>query len=325
MTYRVNEFNFIQSIQQNSYRQSTLEKGIGDDAAVFYQPSKKIVAAVDTFVENVHFSRKTMTPFQAGYRSLAANLSDIAAMGATPAFVLTSIVIPKTWDIKDVQQTFNGIKCLAKQYQVDLIGGDTVSGQELSITITIIGYVKENKVRYRSLAKPRDVVFVTGTVGDSQAGLHILTHPNEYTNKSFFIQRHQKPQPRVEFAQNLTHIKRVCLNDVSDGIGNETIEIAEASNVQMLIHENLIPTSKDFAQFDVKLQRHWKLFGGEDFELLGTVSPKDWPKIKRVAERLNLRVTQIGEVLNKKGGKAYVKRGNDNIELLRKDGYRHLK
>src|SRR5690625_3253316 len=165
----MDEFSFIDSIKQPYYHQSGLIKGIGDDAAVFRQRSQDIVTAVDTFVDGVHFSRRTMLPYHIGYRALAANISDMAAMGATPSFYLVSITIPKTWESNELREIFEGMKLLAKKYQMDLIGGDTVSGGELVISITVIGYVNEKRARYRNLAKNGDTVFVTGTVGDSQA------------------------------------------------------------------------------------------------------------------------------------------------------------
>src|SRR5690625_2905826 len=127
----MDEFSFINSIQQHTYKQSSVLKGIGDDAAVFRQTAKDVVTAVDTFVEDVHFSRKTMNSFHIGYRALAANISDLAAMGALPAFYLVSIVIPTTWSMREINQIFSGMKELASTYQLDLIGGDTVSGKEL--------------------------------------------------------------------------------------------------------------------------------------------------------------------------------------------------
>src|SRR5699024_11560076 len=113
--------------------------------AVFRQPSEDIVTAVDTFVEDIHFTRKTMDPFHVGYRALAANISDLAAMGASPAFYLVSIVIPKNWPTEEIEQIFFGMKDLDGLYTLELVGGDTVSGKELTISITVIGYVIRNK------------------------------------------------------------------------------------------------------------------------------------------------------------------------------------
>src|SRR5690625_7251809 len=157
--------SFINLIKQSTYRQSGLIKGIGDDAAVFRHTANDIVSAVDVFVENIHFSRETMTPFHIGYRALAANLSDMAAMGATPTYYLVGAVVPKNWSSGELHEIFKGMRHLADKYAVDLIGGDTVSGSELTFSITVFGKVRKDKARYRSAARRGDIVFVSGTLG----------------------------------------------------------------------------------------------------------------------------------------------------------------
>src|SRR5690625_4792534 len=169
----MDEFQFIDSIKPKSYTQHSIEKGIGDDAAVFRSMTYDTVTAVDTFVEDIHFSKKTMKFYHIGYRALAANISDMAAMGAEPKFYLVSITIPPGTSSKELQQMYSGMKEIATDYKMDLIGGDTVSGKQLVVCITIIGFVSRGKARYRSHASVGDIVFVTGTLGDSQAGLHI--------------------------------------------------------------------------------------------------------------------------------------------------------
>src|SRR5699024_10967921 len=289
--------SFIDLIKQSTYRQSGLIKGIGDDAAVFRHTANDIVSAVDVFVENIHFSRETMTPFHIGYRALAANLSDMAAMGATPTYILAAIVVPKGWHSNELEDIFNGMKWLADKHHVDLIGGDTVSGSELTISITVIGTVQTDHARYRSAARSGDVVFVTGTLGDSQAGYHILTSGKKYKDEAYFVKRHQMPTPRIEFAKGLQHINRLSLNDISDGLANEAREIAEASQVTINLLEDAIPISPSFSQFPSILQHQWKLLGGEDFELLGTVSKDDWPLVKETALKTNTLISRIGNVV----------------------------
>ncbi|GAB3047006.1 thiamine-phosphate kinase [Virgibacillus ainsalahensis] len=321
----MDEFSFIDSIKQQIYEQNTLIKGIGDDAAVFRQQTKDIVTAVDTFVEGVHFSKDTMEPIHAGYRGLAANISDLTAMGATPAFYLVSIVIPKSWTMDELEGIFFGMKELAQKYNMDLIGGDTVSGAELSLSITVIGYVNQGKARYRSEAQPGDVIFATGTLGDSQAGFHILTNPGDYLYERYYIRRHQMPSPRVEFAKELGNIPRVALNDISDGIANEAAEIAEASQVNLILNEDRIPISQGYTQFPKDLQHKWKFYGGEDFELLGTVSEDNWMKVKEIANGTNTQVTRIGYVTaDDTYGKVFLEEHNRKFQLYKK-GYTHLK
>ncbi|BAC12600.1 thiamine monophosphate kinase [Oceanobacillus iheyensis HTE831] len=322
----MDEFSFIDSIKPTYYRQPSLLKGIGDDAAVF-RSSKDIVTAVDTFVEDVHFSRSTMEPYHIGYRALGANISDLAAMGASPSFYLVSIVIPKNWTQAELSQIYSGMDDLASKYHMDIIGGDTVSGKQLTISITVIGYTITNKARYRQHAKEGDIVFVTGTLGDSLAGFHILTSDNEnnrYVDQDFYIHRHRKPEPRVAFAQALESLDRVSLNDVSDGIANEASEIAEASNVSIVLRENDIPVAPSFYQFTYEQQYQWKLSGGEDFELLGTVAKGDWAVVNEAAEKTNTQLTVIGSVVEEEKHPVYIE-DNAMRKVLKKSGYTHLK
>ena len=322
----MNEFSFINNIKQKTYNQATLQKGIGDDAAVFQSTGQDVVTAVDVFVENIHFSRQTMEPFHIGYKALAANLSDLAAMGATPSFYLVSIVIPKTWSEVELLEIFSGMQTLAKYFKVDLIGGDTVSGNELTISITIIGHVKKGKARYRRAAKPGDIVFVTGTLGDSRAGLHILQSGQQYIEEQYFTHRHQLPEPRIHFSSALGKIPRLSLNDISDGLANEASEIAEASQVTIHLFDEKIPVHPSFHQFDQEDQQRWKYFGGEDFELLGTVSEENWLSVKKTAERTNIEITKIGYVSSGKenSGNVYVHKESNDIYHLPKKGYIHL-
>ncbi|CDQ41452.1 MULTISPECIES: thiamine-phosphate kinase [Virgibacillus] len=321
----MDEFSFIKSIKQQFYRQSTLVKGIGDDAAVFRQPFSDIVTSVDTFVENIHFRKDTMKPFHVGYRALTANISDIAAMGATPAFYLVSIVIPTTWCDAEIDDVFRGMHTLASNYKMDLIGGDTVSGSELTISITVIGYARKGSICYRHNARDGDIVFATGTLGDSQAGYYILTNPGDYMDADYYIRSHQMPEPQVNFASYFHHFSRVAINDISDGIGNEAAEICAESNVSMILEDEQIPISDNYHQFLPELQYKWKYFGGEDFQLLGTISANDWPKLKKVADSIHIRLTRIGRVFTEDNQHNVYLKKNGRKYLLPKKGYTHLK
>jgi len=322
----VDEFSLINAISQHYYKQSSLLKGIGDDAAVFRQTVKDIVTSVDTFVEGVHFSKQTMSPFYIGYRSLAANISDVAAMGASPAMYLVSIVIPTTWKENDIRDIFKGMHQLANCYGLDLVGGDTVSGENLVISVTVIGYVPKGKARYRHSAKRGDIVFVTGTLGDSQAGLHLLLTDKHVKDKDFFIKRHQMPQPKIDFAKGIQSLARVTLNDISDGLANEAIEIAEASQVNITLIDQYIPFSDALSQFSSSLRRKWVYYGGEDFELLGTVAPRDWNHVKSIAKKTGTSITQIGYVEKQSTcvGQVFLKTNQQKWRLY-KEGYIHLK
>ncbi|GIO25044.1 thiamine-phosphate kinase [Oceanobacillus sp. J11TS1] len=319
----MDEFSFINAIKPKAYKQPSLIKGIGDDAAVLRSTSD-IVTTVDTFVENIHFSLETMEPFHIGYRVLAANISDLAAMGAEPAFYLVSMCIPKKWKQESLEEIYQGMNELASLYRMDLIGGDTVSSDRLMISITAMGYVPKDKARYRSHAKPGDIVFATGTLGDSRAGLEILLQGQEYKDKNYYIERHRLPKPRVALALGLRDIDRVALNDISDGISNEANEIAEASRVELTIIEERIPVSKNFDQFSEKQQYDWKVSGGEDFELLGTVSEQGWKKVQAVAAETDTPVQQIGYVHEAAKPSVLIQSAGETKQLT-KSGYTHLK
>ena len=322
----VDEFDFINKIKQNTYHQSGLIKGVGDDAAVFRQTSEDIVTAVDMFVEGVHFSKKTMDAHHIGYKVLAVNVSDIAAMGATPRYYLVSIACPDSYSHTYYEQIFRGMRDFASTYKMDLIGGDTVSGKELAISVTVIGTVHAGKERYRDQAAPGDIVFVTGTLGDSQAGFYILMNQLDGRDMDYFIKKHQLPEPRVHFVKSIKNIKRLVLNDISDGLASETNEIAESSNVSIKLINAYLPVSQHYNQFPYHLQRKWMLYGGEDFELVGTVSKDDWEKVKIAGTETNTKVTKIGNVTNQKvaGGNVVLVENNKVVPLY-KEGYRHLK
>ena len=319
----MDEFKLINKIKQTYYRNASLIKGIGDDAAVFKQTNQSILTAVDTFVENIHFIKdKTMSTKQLGYRCLAVNISDLAAMGAVPRFYLVSVVIPPNWEELDVLSVFDGLSQLAKKHQMDLIGGDTVSGDTFVLSVTVIGYADEEKVRYRSDAKVDDIVFVTGTLGDAGIGLDILLNDLKINNQSYFINRHQVPEPRVTFTQLLNKIDRLSLNDISDGLSSELNEIAKASNISIMINDKDIPVNKELKKLSDNQQIKYKYSSGEDFELVGTTSKKNWNQIKQAAKKAGILVTKIGQVVTSTNEQVFVDNYN---QILKSNGYIHLK
>lgn len=321
----MDEFSFIDTIKQKYYRQPALIKGVGDDAAVFRENNKDVVTSVDTFVEGIHFTSETMKPFYKGYRALAANISDLAAMGAVPAFYLASIVVPDTWSSHELKEVYRGMREIGQHFKMDMIGGDTVSGREFSLSITVIGFTERDKARYRHTSQDGDVVFVTGTLGCSQAGFHILINPGNYQDKAYFINRHRMPFPRVEFAAALADVPRVTLNDISDGIANEAAEIAEASQVVITLQDEWTPVAVHYGQFSPELQHHWKLYGGEDFELVGTIAEANWPAVEQIAAGTNTKISRIGYVSTANAyGKVFLEKDGQRTPLHKK-GYTHLK
>lgn len=323
------EFSFINSITPKKHNQLHLVTGIGDDAAL-YSGNNDVeeIVCMDTMIEEVHFTRQTMKPFHIGYKALASNISDIAAMGGVPNFYLVSIAIPRHWSDLELLEIYKGMEALADCYEMDLIGGDTVSSKHsLVITVTVLGRVQKGRHLLRKNAKANDVVFVTGNLGDSAAGLELLLKDgvdfNFSKDEQALIQKHQQPEPKVEIGQILSKYPRVSLNDVSDGIASELNEIASASGVTIVIEAEKLPKSSQLTSFSEDKQLHWMLNGGEDYELVGTLSEENWLKIKKECEKKDLQITKIGYV--KEGPARVLIKQGEQLNLLQKLGFNHFK
>ncbi|MBM6618644.1 thiamine-phosphate kinase [Bacillus suaedaesalsae] len=319
------EFDFINKISSNQQIPKSVIEGIGDDAAII-RPHHKMdtVVCKDTMVEGVHFKRETMKPHHIGHKALASNISDIAAMGGIPTFYLVSIAIPSTWQEQELLDIYCGMSELANQYEMTLIGGDTVSIEgPLVVTVTVLGEIEQGKVLKRSNAKPGDFVFLTGNVGDSAAGLHILLSDNTSNRKhTNLLNRHQLPSPQVKAGRILKGLPRASANDISDGVASEAIEIATASQVNIVIDEYAIPLSEEILSFGRKEAIQWALYGGEDYELLGTVSPENWDQLLLEFNKENIRITHIGNVV-RGTGRVFLNNNGESIEL-KKAGYNHF-
>ncbi|SIS97539.1 thiamine-phosphate kinase [Salimicrobium salexigens] len=316
------EFELIRKIIPTYYRQPSVVKGVGDDAFVF-RSSEDIVFTTDTMVEEVHFSRKTMDTHAVGYRALAANVSDLAAMGSRPAFYSVSLVLTPDWTDEEIIALYDGMEQLAGKHSMDLVGGDTVSGSQTVVAITAHGYLPPDKGRYRSDAEDGDVIFVTGTLGDSRGGLEELMNPGESVS-GHLIARHRYPEPKAEFAAGLTSLSRLCLNDISDGIASEANEIATASGVRLHLQKEKVPVSEELRNRYPDQAGEWALSGGEDFELLGTVAPGEKEALLEKARELDIRLTFIGTVSASDLPEVLL-HSPQGTETLQPTGYTHLK
>ncbi|WP_453992208.1 thiamine-phosphate kinase [Bacillus nitroreducens] len=322
------EFHFINKIKPKSISQSGLIAGIGDDAALF-RPTLEMeqIICMDTMVEGIHFTSNTLTPYQIGYKALAVNISDIAAMGGIPTYYLVSIAIPKSWNESDLLSIYEGMAMLADKYQMDLIGGDTVSiAETLVITVTVLGEVEKGKHLLRSHAQPGDIVFVSGTVGDSAAGLSLLLeHGKDHlftASEEILIKKHQYPVPRVEIGRLLSTFDRVSLNDVSDGLASETNEIAKASSVTLLIDQDQIPFSEPVLSHFHDRALELAMYGGEDFELVGTMAASDWDILQKKAKEHGYLLSKIGTVTD--GPPSVLLNHKGELHKLEMKGYNHF-
>ncbi|WLD93686.1 thiamine-phosphate kinase [Alkalihalobacillus sp. AL-G] len=322
------EFDFIDSITPKKSFQPTLIRGIGDDAALIRsEAGQNDILCVDTMVESIHFNRKTMNPYQIGYKALAVNVSDIAAMGGAPTFYLVSIAIPSSWSEEELQEIYKGMDGLAQQHEMDLIGGDTVSTKgPLVISVTVHGRVQSDRQLLRENARPGDIVFVTGPLGLSAAGLHLLLENDQFeaTRQKELLKAHQMPDPQVKAGLLLAESGfRIALNDISDGIASEAWEIADASQVHITLDYDQVPKHPELKHFSAQQTEEWILYGGEDFQLVGTVSESNWLPLKRLFDQHQKPLYNIGTVETGEAGVSLFKNG-DSLRLSKK-GYNHFK
>lgn len=293
----VGEFGLIQSITHDLiYRPELVKLGAGDDGAVYTVPTGyDQVISTDTMVEGIHFLEKTMHPYDVGYKLCASNFSDMAAMGAEPIGFVISAALPASLSCDWVELCYMGIRHCCEEYRVNLLGGDvTGSPKGIILTGTVVGMVPEDQAVKRSGAKVGDLVFVTGTIGDSAAGLAALMKGNarEYP---LLVSHHRRPKPQIALGTLLREAGASSLNDISDGLSREANEIAKASGVVLEIVEDKIPLCLETKWLGKELRKNpylWAWNGGEDYQLVGTISLENYEKV-----RDNKDITLIGQVV----------------------------
>ncbi|RJE87660.1 thiamine-phosphate kinase [Paenibacillus sp. 1011MAR3C5] len=290
--------------------------GIGDDAAVLdfgiaqdgIIGERRQLLVSDTMVEQIHFAGHTMKDEHIGYKALAANVSDIAAMGGVPLHAVVSVCVPPSCGPERVKRIYDGLYACAEQYGVAIVGGDTTSSPaHLVISIALTGAVEAGKEMVRSGAQPGDAVFVTGPVGMSAAGLHMLqaaVSDKPYSalvgDPSYraLLVAHQQPSPSV-LAGRLLLRSGIChsLNDVSDGLASEAWEIAEASSLRVVLDERSLPKSGSMSAYASQAGANpldWMLYGGEDYVLIGTIDTHGAAAVKSEFQRHGLPFYVIG-------------------------------
>ena len=288
------EFEIIERYFKKKMKQTAL--GVGDDAAMIHvRNNYQLAISSDMLIENIHFLKNT-NPSHLGWKSLAVNLSDIAAMGATPKWATLSISLPKinhAW-LKKFSKGF--FKC-ADKFGIDLIGGDTTKGP-LSISITIMGESKKDEALLRSGAKINDDIWVTGQLGLASMGLANLQGQLKLPPriKMKCIRALEIPTPKTFLGSYLSRYANSCI-DISDGLIQDLRHILKASKVGASLLLNDIPCEKFI---HTSKQYQFVLNGGDDYELLFTAAKKNRPFIKKIAKKTNTPVTMIGNITKKK-------------------------
>jgi thiamine-monophosphate kinase len=306
--------------------------GIDDDAAVFHPRDEElVVVTTDALVEGVHFRREYFTPFQVGWRSMAANISDIAAMAATPLYAVVSIAVPFSAEVEEVEEIYRGMVALGNRYGVSIVGGDTTrSSGGLFLALTVFGTAPASGVVRRSGARVGDGVYVTGSLGEAQAGLLVLTRPAAFRGQSFpaVVARHLQPLPRVQEALFLRkEVQLTSLIDVSDGLASEVHHLCRLGGVGAVIEESAIPLSPEVQAVAAQLGLEaveFALSGGEDFELLFTARESEVERVRsQFEERFSLPVTKVGEIVSAHQG-VQLRLRSGHVRPLAMSGWNHF-
>lgn len=293
------EFEIISRYFQRNQKKDYNEiKGIGDDSALIKIPENNVLAiSTDTLVENTHFF-KNISPKDLAYKTVAVNLSDLAAMGADPKWTTLSITMPESnslWLEKFSNSFFN----ILNQYNVRLIGGDTNCGP-LSITLSIYGLLEKHTALLRSNANIGDSIYVTGTLGESAAGLFLLKKKIFIKNlsiRNYLIKKHLNPIPRVCEGIALRNIANAAI-DISDGLLSDLGHILKNSQCGANVNLNTIPISNVLINnFQRECYLNWALNVGEDYELCFTISKKNITKLNLIAQNFLVNFTYIGDII----------------------------
>lgn len=322
------EFGLIEHLSKNFTIQNNTQLGIGDDAAVI-TPTEgyQTLVSTDLLVEGVHFDLSYFPMKHLGYKAVVVNLSDIYAMNGKPKQVTVSLALSSRFSLEAVEELYAGIQLACERYQVDLIGGDTsTSKQGLMISVTAIGEAKAADIAYRSGSKVHDLVVVTGDLGGAYCGYQLLEREKRVylDNPSvqpdlggfdYIIERQLKPEARKDIYELLQtlQIKPTAMMDISDGLASECFHLAKASEVGISLFEEKIPIDPSTYNFARELDLDptlCALSGGEDYELLFTISQADYKKIENHPD-----FSIIGYVSDKQEGMNLITKSGNKHEL----------
>lgn len=330
------EFGLIEHLTEKfKIKNSSTLKGIGDDAAVIDNEGYLTVVSTDMLVEGIHFDLMYFPLKHLGYKSIVVNLSDIYAMNAQPKQVTVCIAISNRFSVEALDELYEGMRLACELYGVDLVGGDTTSSQKgLVISVTAIGQGKQDKLTYRSGAKPGDLLCVTGDLGAAFLGLQILEREKQIylsspgvqpdlEEQQYIIGRFLKPEARKEIIEifEKANLVPTAMIDVSDGISSDLMHICKQSGVGAIVEETGIPIHNDSKMMALKFQLDpltCALNGGEDYELLFTIDPKDLDKLRVLPD-----IYIMGEITEASEGIKLHTSGGRRLDLTAQ-GWRHF-
>lgn len=328
------EFGLIKHLTENlSFENPSTEISIGDDAAVINPENQKVVVTTDILAEGVHFNLGYVPLKHLGYKAVVVNLSDIAAMNAVPTQILISLAVSNRFPVEALEEIYAGISLACKHYKVDLVGGDTTSSNSgLVMSITAIGLENSENLVRRTGAKPNDLLVVSGDLGGAYLGLQILEREHavflanpdmqpEMEGYDYILEKQLKPEARTDIKIILKElgIQPTSMIDVSDGLSSETLHLSDQSKVGFRIYEERIPLDPLTISTAEELNLNpvmCALNGGEDYELLFTISPNDFEKIKNHPD-----FTIIGHAVELDQGNFLVASGTNELIALNAQGW----
>ncbi len=310
-------------------------RGVGDDAAVIENEDNLTVVSTDMLVEGIHFDLMYNPLKHLGYKAVVVNLSDIYAMNAHPKQITVSMAISNRFSVEALEELYSGILAACERYGVDLVGGDTTSSHKgLIISITAIGQTRPSKITYRNTAKIGDLICITGDVGSAYLGLQILEREKQIylsnpaiqpdlEEQTYLIKRQLKPEARKDMIElfEKNNLVPTSMIDVSDGVASEIFHICQQSGVGAVVEESGVPIHPDAQLMALKFKLDpitCALSGGEDYELIFTINPKDLGKVKFLPD-----IYIMGEIVAPEDGiKLHTVGGN--IHNLTAQGWKHF-
>ncbi|MFH2094895.1 MAG: thiamine-phosphate kinase [Bacteroidota bacterium] len=323
------EFRLIEHLTSaNIIKNESTVFGTGDDAAVLDSGGKKLVVTTDLLVEGIHFDL-IYTPLKhLGYKSVVVNLSDIYAMNAVPQQITLSIALSGKFSVEALDEFYSGVYLACEKYGIDLVGGDTSSSLTgLMISITAIGYAKEDEIVYRSGAVENDILCVSGDLGAAYLGLQLLEREKkvfnvnpgmqpDFSGNDYILQRQLKPEARKDIIEALQKagVQPTAMIDISDGLSSELLHICNRSGKGCRVYEDKIPIHPEAKRMAAEFGLDPSipaLNGGEDYELLFTVSISEYEKVKDISG-----ITVIGHITSEKEGKNLITRDGTAVELM---------
>ena len=330
------EFGLIDRLEKNIHlKHPDTLKGIGDDAAVLDMGERVKVVTTDLLLEGVHFDLAYMPLPHLGFKAVAVNISDVAAMNAVPKHITVSVALSNRFSVEALDALYEGINAAAAHYKVDIIGGDTTASRSgLVISVTAIGEIAKEKLTYRSGAKVNDIICTTGDLGGALMGLHVLEREKavfmedsnmqpDLEKYAYISQRQLKPDARMDIVHELNDMAVVptSMIDVSDGLSSDLFHICKQSKVGALIYEDKLPIDKQTYDTAVEFGLDpitCVLNGGEDYELLFTIDQKDFSKLEKHPD-----IHFIGHITEEKEGKYLVTKSETAVKL-QAQGWRHF-